>query len=132
MFEISRRSPFDRSMRDLMTFVAGEPLFTMPAFEASEEGTLALDIAEGSPLIGGDVKIEAAKEYNVLAGYGQDASAVQSSGSGVPAVNLAVPTRYLHSHTGVIDRGDVEQAVQLVVAVVRALDEDAVEALAID
>ena len=68
-------------------------------------------------------------QYNVLAGYGQDASAVQRSRGGVPAVNLAVPTRYLHSHTGVIDRGDVEQAVRLVVSLVRAVDETVAERL---
>ncbi len=68
----------------------------------------------------------------MLSGYGQDGSAVQRSGGGVPAVNLAVPTRYLHSHTGVIDRGDVDNMVRLVIAVLRALDEEAVEALAID
>lgn len=33
-----------------------------------------------------------------------------------------VPTRYTHAHTGVINRRDFDQAVDLVVALLQALD----------
>jgi len=38
-----------------------------------------------------------------------------------------MPTRYLHSHNGVISREDFDRAVELVVALVRRLDADTVE-----
>ena len=38
-----------------------------------------------------------------------------------PSINIAVPTRYLHSHNGVIHRDDFANAVRLVTEVVRRL-----------
>ena len=75
-------------------------------------------------------EIEVPLQFNVLAGYGQDGSAMQRSRAGVPAINIAVPTRYLHSHNGIIARGDVEQAVRLVAELLRRLDSDAVAEIA--
>ncbi len=69
-------------------------------------------------------------QFNVLSGYGQDGSAMQRSRAGVPVINLAVPTRYLHSHNGVIARSDVEQAVQLLAELLRRLDADTVAEIA--
>lgn len=66
-------------------------------------------------------------QFNVLSGYGQDGAAIQKTGAGVPAINVTVPTRYLHSHTGVIHRDDVEGAIQLMVELVRRLDDMTVE-----
>jgi HSP20 family protein len=47
MFEIIRRSPFDRTMRNLMEFVGTDPFLRTTALELDEEGTLPLDVAEG-------------------------------------------------------------------------------------
>ena len=47
---------------------------------------------------------------------------MQAAGGG-RIINITVPTRYLHSHTGVIHRNDVAGAVRLVTEVVRRLDE---------
>jgi len=80
-----------------------------------------------------DLCIEVARDagvplqFNVLAGYGQDGAAMQRSGAGAPAINITVPTRYLHSHHGVISREDFDRAVSLVVALVRQLDAETVE-----
>ncbi len=41
---------------------------------------------------------------------------------GAPAVNISVPVRYLHNHNGIIHKRDVEQAIQLVTALVKRLD----------
>jgi putative aminopeptidase FrvX len=62
-------------------------------------------------------------QFNVLSGYGQDGSAVQRTRTGTPAINITVPTRYLHSHTSVIHRDDVARAIRLVTEVVGRLDE---------
>ena len=68
-------------------------------------------------------------QYNVLAGYGEDGAEMQKSRAGVPSINVTVPTRYLHSHSGVIDRSDLDGLVALVAAVVRRLNAGTVEFL---
>ena len=74
--------------------------------------------AEGIPL-----------QPDVLTGYGQDGAEIQKFGTGRPSVNMTVPTRYLHSHTGIIDRDDFEGAVDLLIAVLRRLDPSTIEDL---
>jgi putative aminopeptidase FrvX len=82
-----------------------------------------------------DLVIETAEEigvplqFNVLSGYGQDGAMIQKTRSGVPSINLTVPNRYLHSHTGVINRHDVAGAIRLLTEVVRRLDAPTVERL---
>ncbi len=59
---------------------------------------------------------------DVLTGYGEDGAQIQLYDSGRPSVNMTVPTRYLHAHTGVIQRSDFDQAVELLIQVLRRLD----------
>jgi endoglucanase len=68
-------------------------------------------------------------QYNVLSGYGEDGAEMQRAYGGAPAINITVPTRYLHNHTGVIHRDDFDQVVDLVTAVVMKLDKATVESL---
>jgi endoglucanase len=68
-------------------------------------------------------------QFNVLTGYGQDGAAMQRTGGGAPAVNIVVPTRYLHSHNGLIHRDDFDRTVRLVTALVRRLDAETVTQL---
>lgn len=42
--------------------------------------------------------------------------------AGKPAVNFAVATRYLHSHNSMIERADLDQAVDLLVKILPRLD----------
>ena len=72
--------------------------------------------AEGIPL-----------QADVLTGYGEDGAQIQRYDSGRPSVNITVPTRYLHSHTGIIQRSDFDQAVDLLIAVLTRLDAATVE-----
>lgn len=60
-------------------------------------------------------------QFESVTGYGEDAAMIQKSSQGVPAVNIGVPTRYGHSQSGVIDRADYDNTVELVVAMVRKL-----------
>ena len=53
-------------------------------------------------------------QYEVLAGYGEDGAMYQKSRKGMPAINLGIPTRYLHSHNSVIDLNDYRNGVNLV------------------
>ena len=66
---------------------------------------------------------------DVLTGYGEDGAEIQRYDTGRPAVNITVPTRYLHSHTGIIERGDFDGAVQLLIAVLKRLDAETVTEL---
>lgn len=59
---------------------------------------------------------------NVLTGYGEDGAEIQRYDTGRPAVNMTVPTRYLHGHTGLIQRSDFDGAVELLIQVLTRLD----------
>jgi endoglucanase len=66
---------------------------------------------------------------DVLTGYGEDGAEIQRFDSGRPSVNITVPTRYLHSHTGIIQRSDFDEAVQLLIEVLQRLDRETVREL---
>jgi len=61
-------------------------------------------------------------QYDLITGYGEDGAAIQKSNGGVPVINLVVPTRYTHSHNGIINRADFDRTVDLVAALVSKLD----------
>ena len=61
-------------------------------------------------------------QLDLVQGYGDDSAAIQATTGGVPTVNLVVPARYTHAHNGIIDRGDFDRMVDLVVALVGRLD----------
>jgi len=68
-------------------------------------------------------------QFNVLKGYGQDGSAIQKTHIGTPTINIAVPTRYLHSHNGVISRLDFDNTVKLVTDLIKHLDMKTINSL---
>jgi endoglucanase len=68
-------------------------------------------------------------QFDLVNGYGDDSSAIQASNGGVPTVNIVVPVRYTHAHNGVMDRGDFDQTVDLVVALIKRLDSTTVKRL---
>ncbi|MFQ5844853.1 MAG: M20/M25/M40 family metallo-hydrolase, partial [Planctomycetota bacterium] len=61
-----------------------------------------------------------------LTGGGTDAGRFHISGQGIPSLAICVPSRYIHSHSSVLDRRDYEATLKLLVAVVRRLDADRV------
>ncbi|WP_367306552.1 M42 family metallopeptidase [Alicyclobacillus acidocaldarius] len=65
-------------------------------------------------------------QLSSLAGGGTDAGSFHLHGIGVPSVNIGFATRYIHSHNGVVHEDDYLQAIQLVTAMVKALDKDMV------
>lgn len=58
---------------------------------------------------------------------GTDAGIIHLAGMGAPSLFLGIPTRYIHSHHGVLDFEDVENAIQLLVEVLQRLDQKTVE-----
>jgi endoglucanase len=77
--------------------------------------------------------IDVAEEKNIrhqpafLKSGGTDAGIIHLAGMGAPSLFLGIPTRYIHSHHGMLDLSDVENAVQLLVEVLQKLDEKTVE-----
>ncbi len=61
-------------------------------------------------------------QTDLIQGYGDDSAEIQKSNGGVPTVNLVVPVRYTHSHNGIMNRGDFDKMVDLVVGILQSLD----------
>ncbi len=68
-------------------------------------------------------------QFESVSGYGEDGAMLQKSDTGVPAINIGVPTRYGHSQSGVIDRADFDNTVKLIVQMVRRLSAAEVKAI---
>lgn len=68
-------------------------------------------------------------QYSAMARGGTDAGRIHLHAGGVPCVVISVPTRYIHSHTGILSLEDYDNAVKLVTAVVRRLDSATVASL---
>ncbi len=66
-------------------------------------------------------------QLEVLSGYGEDGAQMQRAYGGAPAINITVPTRYLHNHNGVLHRDDFDRAVDLVTELVQRLDRATVD-----
>ncbi|MDZ7860687.1 MAG: M42 family metallopeptidase [Candidatus Krumholzibacteriota bacterium] len=60
---------------------------------------------------------------------GTDGGKLHMDRSGVPAIVFGIPTRYIHSGAGILDRSDFDNAVKLIVEVVKSLDEETVRNL---
>ncbi len=60
---------------------------------------------------------------------GTDGGRIHISRAGVPSLYVGVATRYIHSHVGIIHKGDFENLVKLITEVVKALDAKTVESL---
>jgi endoglucanase len=65
-------------------------------------------------------------QFNVQPGYGEDGAEMQKAFTGTPSINLTVPTRYLHTHYGIIHRDDFDGLVELLTAVLTELTPDAI------
>ena len=57
---------------------------------------------------------------------GTDAGIIHITGMGAPSLFVGVPTRHIHSHHGMLDLSDVENAIELLVEVIKKLDEETV------
>lgn len=66
-------------------------------------------------------------QYESLSGGGTDAGAIHLTANGVPALSIGIATRYIHSHAGILHRDDYDNAVKLIVEVIKKLDKDAVK-----
>ncbi|SES08163.1 Putative aminopeptidase FrvX [Gracilibacillus ureilyticus] len=65
-------------------------------------------------------------QYATMAGGGTDSGSIHVTANGVPALSITVATRYIHTHAAILHRDDFENAVRLLVEVIKDLDNDTV------
>jgi putative aminopeptidase FrvX len=71
-------------------------------------------------------------QYDAIPGGGTDSGAIHVSMNGVPSLSIGIATRYIHSHSSMLHRDDYENAVKLIVEVIKCLDADAVNKITFD
>jgi putative aminopeptidase FrvX len=74
-------------------------------------------------------ELEIPYQYDSMAGGGTDSGAIHVSHHGVPALSITIATRYIHSHAAMLHRDDYENAVKLIVEVIKRLDKETVDAI---
>jgi endoglucanase len=65
-------------------------------------------------------------KMDFVGGFGDDAGAIKLNGTGVPVTTILVPARSTHAHNGIIDRGDFDKTVELIVALIKSFDANTV------
>ncbi len=77
--------------------------------------------------------IKTAKEAGIplqlsqTARAGTDAGRIHLNRAGCPSVVISIPTRHIHSHVGLLSMEDVENAVKLVIELVKKMDRKTME-----
>lgn len=66
-------------------------------------------------------------QFDFMEGGGTDAGSIHLHHIGVPSLVLAVPTRYIHSHYGIISYQDYQQTKKLLTLICKNLDEKTVK-----
>lgn len=71
-------------------------------------------------------------QFDAIPGGGTDAGSIHVTVNGVPALSIAIPTRYIHSHAGILHRDDFENTVKLITEVIKKLDRETVDRITFD
>ncbi|HLR11437.1 MAG TPA: M42 family metallopeptidase [Sporosarcina sp.] len=71
-------------------------------------------------------------QFGVIPGGGTDAGSIHISNNGVPSLAICIPTRYIHSHAGILHRDDYENTVKLLVEVIKKLNRETVNQITFD
>jgi endoglucanase len=64
-----------------------------------------------------------------LIGGATDGRPIHLHMKGVPCIYIGVPTRYIHTHAGIINIDDYENTLKLIVETIKVLDEEKVKEL---
>jgi len=104
---------------------AGPQIVLYDATLVSHRGLreLVVDVAE---------ELNIPYQFDAIPGGGTDAGAIHLTANGVPALTIAIPTRYIHSHAAMLHRDDYENTVKLLVEVIKRLDEAKVKEITFD
>jgi endoglucanase len=74
-------------------------------------------------------ELEIPLQFSAMSGGATDGGMIHLHNQGVPTVVIGVPTRHIHSHNSILCRDDYDQALQLIVALVKKLDSKTVAGL---
>jgi endoglucanase len=80
-----------------------------------------------------DFVIKTAEELNIphqlslVKGGATDAGVIHLTDLGCPSIVIGIPTRHIHAHNGIIDLDDVDNAIKLILELVKRLDKNTVE-----
>jgi len=67
-------------------------------------------------------ELEIPLQFSAMEGGATDGASIHLNERGVPTIVIAVPARHIHSHAGIIHRDDYDNALKLIVELVRRLD----------
>lgn len=65
-------------------------------------------------------------QYASISAGGTDSGSIHLTANGVPSLSITIATRYIHSHAAILHRDDFENAVKLIVEVIKKLDRETV------
>jgi len=68
-------------------------------------------------------------QFDSVPGGGTDSGSIHLTHKGVPTLSITIATRYIHSHAAMLHRDDYENAVKLIVEVIKRLDRATVDSL---
>jgi len=68
-------------------------------------------------------------QFDSVPGGGTDSGSIHLTHDGVPALSITIATRYIHSHAAMLHRDDYENAVKLIIEVIKRLDRETVNTL---
>ncbi len=71
-------------------------------------------------------------QFDAIPGGGTDAGSIHLTHNGVPALAITIATRYIHTHAAMLHRDDYENAVKLIVEVIKRLDRETVDKITFD
>ncbi len=71
-------------------------------------------------------------QFDYVAGGGTDSGAIHLTANGVPTLSITVATRYIHTHAAILHRDDFENAVKLLVEIIKKLDKETVNKIIFD
>ena len=66
-------------------------------------------------------------QLSQMKGGGTDGGAIHVANAGCPTIVLTIPTRHIHSHVGMLSLDDVDNAIVLLIEVVKRLDSKTVD-----
>jgi putative aminopeptidase FrvX len=128
---------------DVVLVLEGPPADDTPGFsKLDRQGKLGAGVqirrfdpsAIGNPRLANLVEKVATEQgirhqMTVRRSGGTDAGSFNVAESGIPCIVLGTPTRYIHSHNGIIDLEDYLEMVKLCLELVKILDAKTVESL---
>lgn len=70
-------------------------------------------------------------QFDAVPGGGTDSGKIHLTANGVPSLSITIATRYIHTSASIIHRDDYENAVKLMVEIIKQLDADKVKEITV-